>query len=155
MTDQKDFYQISLKLILKNDKGEILALGGHPSGSYAGYHDLPGGRIDVSEFKTPYEEILKREIQEELGEDIQVHIKPIPVAIGRHAVDQKVPDNEYKKEVHIFYIFFEAHALKGDIKKSDEHTSIKWITLSPETLERYFISGIKEGLYMYVTTTSH
>jgi 8-oxo-dGTP pyrophosphatase MutT (NUDIX family) len=154
MIDQKDFYQISLKLILKNQNGEILALGGHPSGSYAGYYDLPGGRIDVTEFKTPYTEILHREIQEELG-SVEVEIDEKPVAIGRHAIMQHIPQNEYKKEVHILYIFFEAQYLSGEIKKSDEHTSLKWITLSKETINTHFISGIHEGLTMYLTQCTH
>ena len=47
MAKDNDFYQISLKVILKNDKGEMLALGGAVGGVFEGFHDLPGGRIQV------------------------------------------------------------------------------------------------------------
>ena len=49
---EKDFYQISLKIILKNKKSEVLTLQAVPYGSYSCYYDLPGGRIDVNEFTT-------------------------------------------------------------------------------------------------------
>ena len=62
MEKEKDFYQISLKLLLKNDVNEILALKAVDSGRFAGFYDLPGGRIDVDEFRTDFGEILAREI---------------------------------------------------------------------------------------------
>ena len=48
--DKRDWYQVSLKLILKNKKGEVLVLKTLETGNFAGYHDLPGGRIDTDEF---------------------------------------------------------------------------------------------------------
>jgi hypothetical protein len=48
-----DFYNLSLKAILKNSRNEILGLQAVNNGSLAGFFDLPGGRITVDEFHTP------------------------------------------------------------------------------------------------------
>ncbi len=71
MAKERGIYQVSLKLLLKNNKGEILALKAADNGSYAGYHDLPGGRIDADEFNTDFTEIIEREVKEEIG-DIKI-----------------------------------------------------------------------------------
>ena len=42
MAKENDFYQVSLKAILKNEKGEVLVLGGLDGGSFEGFYDLPG-----------------------------------------------------------------------------------------------------------------
>ena len=67
MLKEKDFYQVSLKALIKNQEGKVLALKAVDTGSFAGFYDLPGGRIDMDEFHTAYIDILKREIAEELG----------------------------------------------------------------------------------------
>ncbi len=114
-------------------------------GSYSGCYDLPGGRIDANEFDVPYEQIMKREITEEVG-DIQYKFNPKPVAIGRHLVHAH--QSRLKRELHIQYIFFEAEYLGGDICVSREHTEYKWVDMSAEKLEDLFKSGILEGMKM-------
>jgi len=79
MKKEREFYHISLKLILKNDAGEILALKDKEGGTLAGLYDLPGGRIDTDEFKTPFPEIIQRETQEEIG-DVDIKLNPAPQA---------------------------------------------------------------------------
>ena len=64
-----DFYQVSLKAILKNVEGSVLVLKADFEGPLSGYYDLPGGRIDESEFDIPLLDILKREIREEIRID--------------------------------------------------------------------------------------
>ncbi len=142
-----DFYQISLKLLLKNTAGEILALKGHPQGTYAGYYDLPGGRINEDEFNTPYEELLKREVQEELG-NIQFSMQSAPIAIGRHNVPNTIKQNPYGKDIHIFYVFFMAEYRGGEITISDEHSGYDWLRITPSNDSDYFKSGILEGVRM-------
>jgi len=149
MSDQMDFYMVSLKVILKNDQGEILCLKGVQNGSFAGYYDLPGGRIDVSEFETPYSVILNREIEEELGKIEYQLTANKPVAIGRHLLPAKYTSSK-EKDLHILYVFFEADYTGGDLKISDEHDGLKWINLSEIKLEEYFKSGILEGINMYL-----
>ncbi len=146
MPREKDLYQISLKLILKNENGEILILGGARGGTYEGYFDLPGGRIDTVEFNDPFESIIKRELQEEVG-NVDVEINPQPVALGRHMLTKK--DNDHK-DVHVLYIFFAAMYKGGNIVISPEHTSSKWIDLKTIDPKQYFKSGILQGIEMYL-----
>jgi len=146
MKKEKDFYQISLKMLLKNDRGEILALKALDDGTYAGYYDLPGGRINTDEFKIPFTEILERETKEEIG-DIKFNLRREPVALGRHLILASM--TSLKKDIHVLYVFFEAEYLDGEIKISEEHTSYKWLNLNEVTLSEYFTSGILEGVQTY------
>lgn len=149
MNSPIDFYQISLKLILKNPDCKILALNGHSEGSYANYYDLPGGRINENEFNTSYDELLRREVLEELG-DIQLKIYPKPVALGRHSIASSIKQNPYGRDIHIFYIFFEAQYEAGDIHISEEHTGFSWLEVNPENANTYFKSGLLDGIQMYL-----
>jgi 8-oxo-dGTP pyrophosphatase MutT (NUDIX family) len=112
----KDKYQVSLKLFLKDAQGRILFLFGHSKSSYAGYYDPPGGRIEDNEFATPFMDILRREVKEELG-DIVIEVDLKPVLLSR---------DEANKEMRVLYIFFEGKYLGGDIKISDEHEGMVW-----------------------------
>lgn len=141
-------YHISLKLIIKNSAGQILGLEGAAGGTYDGFYDLPGGRIDVDEFQKPIEEILKREVSEELG-DVEVFINQTPVAMGRHLI-LKHHTSAKIKDIPVMYIFFEAEILSGEINVSNEHQSLKWIDLTEQEINKYFISGLLEGLKMYL-----
>ncbi len=140
----KDSYHVSLKLILKDDQGEILVLKGLRGSKFDGYHDVPGGRIEDSEFHAPYAEILKRETKEEIGE-VALDIELNPVAIGRHESREMVNG----KNIRVFYVFFEARYRGGDIVTSAEHEGYRWLDISKIKLEEYFISGILEGMQMY------
>ena len=98
-----DFYQVSLKLIIKNKEGETLILKAAHKGSYVGFYDLPGGRIKINEFQTAFEKLLSREVREELGEKVKINVSFKPVAIGRHLIPAaliKKPD-----DIHVLYIF--------------------------------------------------
>lgn len=146
MSKEKDFYQVSLKLILKNNKGEILALKAVDNGSYRGYYDLPGGRIDTDEFSTSFSTIIDREVKEELG-DITYRLNNKPVAVGRHFIPAAMID--IRKDTHVLYLFFEAEYTSGDLKISDEHNGYQWLNLKEIELTDYFTSGILEGVKMY------
>jgi 8-oxo-dGTP pyrophosphatase MutT (NUDIX family) len=151
MGKEKDFYQISLKLLLKNSQGEILGLKGVDNGSYAGFYDLPGGRIDTDEFNTDFSKILDREIKEEIG-NIIYHLNTTPVAVGRHLVPASM--TSAKQDIHILYLFFKAEYIKGDLRLSNEHLGYKWFNLQDVELTTYFISGILEGINMYMMKNS-
>ena len=71
-------YQVSLKVFLKNERDEVLILKAADGGSYEGFYDFPGGRIDETELETPLVEIARREIVEEVGniERISIHRSP-------------------------------------------------------------------------------
>jgi len=147
MVDKKDFYQVSLKVFLKNGKGEILGLKAARGGSYEGFYDLPGGRIDIGEFNTSFEDIIKRELQEEIG-DVNYDLVLKPVSFGRNENPNK--ESPLGGLVHIFNVFFEASYKSGKIKISEEHIDFKWIKLEEETLDKYFKFAILEGVKMYL-----
>lgn len=150
MAKENDFYQVSLKAILKNEKGEVLMLGGLDGGSFEGFYDLPGGRIDKNEFVVPLSEIMSREIKEEVG-DIEFSLSEAPVAVGRHLLKAHI---SYESEdTHVLYLFYEARYIGGEIKTSAEHNSFKWLNLEGVELEKYFKSGILEGMKMYLAKT--
>jgi 8-oxo-dGTP pyrophosphatase MutT (NUDIX family) len=86
------------------------------------YWDLPGGRADNIEYKTPIKEILNREIKEELGNKIRYKIGNIIFQHRRYAP---------KSKVYILATIYEAKYLSGKIKLSPEHSSYEWI--NPKT----------------------
>ena len=55
-------FHVGLKVLLKKEN-TYLFLKTEP-----GYFDLPGGRIDNVEYRTPLMNVLAREIREELGD---------------------------------------------------------------------------------------
>ena len=142
---EHDSYHTSLKLILKNNAGKILILKDKEGGTFDGLYDLPGGRIDTDEFKTPFPEIIQRETQEEIG-NVNIKLNPTPQAIGRGSYYSK----SSQKEIRILYVFFEARYIDGAINISDEHEDYKWIDLAKESPKNYFVSGILEGIEMYL-----
>lgn len=148
MPKQRDRYQVSLKALIANELGEILALNAVPTGSFAGYFDLPGGRVDVGEFSTPFIEVLRREIREELG-DIVVDISETPVAVGRHLIAAE-SDKGDGESIHLLYLFFEARYQGGVIRASKEHAGFRWLDLRKHKLPDLFKSGLLEGVSMYL-----
>src|SRR3989339_686436 len=60
-------FNVSLKLILVNSKKQILGLKVPTTSYFAGFYDLPGGRINVNELHYDFVKTLKREIKEEIG----------------------------------------------------------------------------------------
>ncbi|MEK7496746.1 MAG: NUDIX domain-containing protein [Patescibacteria group bacterium] len=143
----QDFYQISLKLILKNNVGQILILKAVDDGSFAGFYDLPGGRVDTDEFRTDLMEVVKREVREEIG-NVKFIVKGKPVAVGRHLLLKK--SGSRQKDVHVLYVFFEAEYLGGETEISREHESYQWVRLQEIELDKFFTFGILEGVKMYL-----
>jgi ADP-ribose pyrophosphatase YjhB (NUDIX family) len=151
MASKKDFYQVSLKVFLKNNKGEVLILKGAEDGIYRDFYDLPGGRIHLDEFDTPLDKIIKRELQEEIGQvDYDLNLKP--VALGR--VSSLKKESPLGGPMHSFNIFFEARYKLGEIKISEEHLESKWIKLEKETLNLFFKLAILEGAQMYLANNN-
>ncbi len=145
-----DQYQISLKVLLKNKEGKILLLRPDPKSTWGqgGFYDLPGGRIDEEEFTTNFEKILTREIKEECGE-VDVRIYPQPIGLGRHAITKTNPNPAHWGK-HVLYVVFGAELLSGDVATSNEHVGHEWVSLDGMDLEKYFTSGILEGVKMYL-----
>ena len=138
------YYNISLKVFLQNDRWETLVLKTPETSSFLWKYDFPWGRIDQDEFYTDLLEVLDREIKEEIW-DIKYNIKNKIVAVSRHRA-------EYKDRVEdIFYCFYEAKMISGDIVFSNEHRGFEWIKLDGVILEDHFISGMLDGVKMYLS----
>lgn len=133
------FFQVSLKVMFKNKKDEMLILGCPDSSSMCGYYDFPGGRIRQDEIREDFLKIINREVEEELGDQIEYKITEKPVAIGRHL----------HKEKCFFWIIFEAEYLGGEIKISDEHFSAEWVAIDKDNYKDYFIMGSLEAMKNY------
>ena len=145
MPEPVKFY-VSLKVILKNKKGEILGLKCPKHSTMSGFYDLPGGRIDSDELNIPFSKIIQREMKEEVGDKVKFSLNEKPVAISRHIAYSP----RAKKIVKIFMVFFEGQYLSGEIKISSEHTGFKWLKLNPRSLSKFFTKGVLEGLRNYL-----
>jgi len=141
MSQENDFYQVSLKVILKNKNGQILLLKEGSESSSAGYYDLPGGRMTIEEFNVSFSDIIKREIIEEVG-DIKFVLNTKPIAVGRYLI--------FLTNIHVLYLFFEAKYLSGEIYISNEHDGFKWADFSQEAPETLLKSGNLEGIKTYL-----
>lgn len=108
------YFQVSVKAIVK-DGSKILLLE-TPYGAY----DFPGGRIDETEKDLDLHEVLKRELQEEIGEKVKFTIGNIAFASKRHYTKNK-------KENRLIAIFYEVDYKSGKIELSNEHSKFKWI----------------------------
>lgn len=134
-------YHIALKAFVRK-VGDVLIL----DDAYGKKCDLPGGRIGVGEFEAPLEEILKREIAEELGPDFKYKNNG-PVAFFRH----RRPENtlEGKPEVRIFMIGFELEYLGGEIALSHEHSGWRWVPLAEAA--KLLPAGQQNGAEKYIS----
>ncbi len=142
MASQIDSYQVSLKLFLKNKEGKILVLHTIPKNGQIEKLDIPGGRIDENEFSVSFENILRRELGEELGDDLVVDISSKPIGLGR----KKYSSSESSKEFSILFIFFEGTFHEGEIHICDEYSGFSWVSPKESELENQFITGLAEGL---------
>ncbi len=138
---EKAKYWLSLKLILRRGD-EVLGLRARDDGQFAGYFDLPGGRVHVDEVDAPFRDVLKREVREEIG-GVEYAIGPAPVAMGRHV----------NANGDIFlYVFFVGEHRSGEPKTSHEHIGAEWLKLDNQAIEKHFVSGILEGMRTYLSS---
>jgi len=141
MSKEKALFQLSIKALVMNNKGEVLVLRHALRDVNKGKYDLPGGRFDDDELSVDFIDILKREIVEELG-DVVVAIKPKPVAVDKHTF--------HDSGLSVLYIFFEADYLSGEIVISSEHSGYEWIKLEEVNPEECFGNFLIDGVRMYL-----
>lgn len=106
-------YHVGLKIML-NKNGRFLFL----NDADGGHFDWPGGRINISEKYTPLEDIIKREVGEELGEDIKYKLGKPLFQYRRHLEN---------RNLHILVTVYEATYLSGEINLSSEHSKYQWV----------------------------
>jgi len=105
-------YQISLKVLFRDGEKVLITIGDKKD------IDLPGGRIDAVEINAPLEDVIAREIREELGEDVKFRLGKV-LFVNRSFGEVA--------GLWVFHIVFDAVYLSGDIKLSPEHISYEWV----------------------------
>lgn len=108
------YFQVSVKALLTSNN-QILTLK-TPQGKI----DFAGGRIDDGEYELDFKTALKREIKEELGDDVDFIINDLVFVSKR----------SYKHNGQSHYlvaIFYHVDYLSGKILLSDEHLDYTWL----------------------------
>lgn len=120
MKQYPDFH-VSLKIFLRKSN-EVLFLhcGKRHACGVITHWDWPGGRINENEQKIPLQEVIKREIKEELGGKIRYRIGPLAFQFRRY---------NQRKDHWVFINVYEANYISGDIQISDEHSGYEWVHL--------------------------
>ena len=121
-------YQVATKLLLSNNNKILVLI------TPDGYLDFPGGRVDESERNSTWTDTLKREVAEEIGEDVTI-------SIGQTLLVSKRQYTKVGTTYYIAAIFFAGQYLGGDLKLSEEHQNYDWLTPDEITNSRYkFVS---------------
>ncbi len=122
-------FDLSLKVILKNGKGEALVLiASSKFPKYKGLWDLPGGRINTDELGDSLPTLIDREIKEETGESTKYLLNPRPISIGCAPWPGKVDKA---------FAIFEAKYISGEIITSDEHKGYLWKKLTKNDIKQF------------------
>lgn len=142
-SDQKDVYFVAVKIFLEKD-GKFLVM----KDSFGDW-DLPGGRIKRDEFETPFEDVIARKMNQEIGTDLKYGLGK-PVVFMRH---ERIEDST-KELVRIFAIGYQAAWISGEVKTSDRHNNILWADQKTFRPEDYFKGGWLKGVrdYMKIKT---
>lgn len=138
--EQKDTYFVAIKIFVEQG-GKLLILKDN-----FGCWDLPGGRIKKDEFDAPLEDIVKRKMREEVGDDIKYSFSK-PIIFMRHERVEQTPD---KPTVRIFALGYIGNLESGEIKLSPRHTEMKWVDPNDFKPEDYFAGGWLKGVQEYI-----
>jgi hypothetical protein len=139
--EEKDTYFVAVKVFLEKE-GKFLIL----KDSFGDW-DLPGGRIRKNEFDAPFIQVIKRKMSEELGDDIQYTIGK-PIVFMRHERVEQTPSD--KPIVRIFAIGYDGILQSGEIKLSELHTKMMWVSIDDFEPENYFKGGWLKGVREYM-----
>ncbi len=108
--------------------------------------DLPGGRITKDEFNTPLEDVLRRKMKVELGENVEYSVGE-PLVFMRHERVESAPGNP---TVRIFAVGYAATLKSGEIQPSAQHPEILWVDQNNFKPEEYFTGGWLKGVQEYL-----
>ncbi len=126
-------FEVSIKAVLERD-GALLMMQNPKSKTW----EFPGGRIDVGEEGLSAEDILQRELKEELGNQIKYEV------IGPTAT-WIIPWKGNRLGEHVFAVGFQCIYQGGEIVISDEHSAYQWVT--PESVKTlHLIEGYDHAL---------
>jgi len=113
-----DLFYLGLKIILRNNKHEILILKMQKHGQ--SFWELPGGRMQFNE--TP-EQGLRRELTEEANinsiENIQY--------LGVHFSEYRVP-TKFDISAGLIFSFYSGTTQQSHVTLSADHSDYAWVT---------------------------
>jgi 8-oxo-dGTP pyrophosphatase MutT (NUDIX family) len=112
MKGEYGIYQVAFKILLRKEN-QVLFL----KDAEGKHWDWPGGRIDKGEENIPLKKVLKREVEEELG-NITYKLEG-PLFQYRRYFDPH--------DIYILITVYDAEYISGEIKLSSEHKSSHWI----------------------------
>jgi 8-oxo-dGTP diphosphatase len=128
------YFQITQKAFIR--KGNLLLV---MKDRKSGEGDLPGGRMSQNEFFLDWKDSLKRELNEELGNEFKYEIFDELVLIHKHRVNLG--------NHPCVILGYNAKYLSGEISLSEEHDFYKWVdikTFQPEELfSEFMLSAVK------------
>ena len=139
--NEKETYFVAVKVFLE-DKGKLFIF----KDSFGDW-DSPGGRVRKDEFETPLEDIIKRKMKEEVGDDVKYTLGE-PVVFMRHERIEALPDD--KPTVRIFAVGYEAKYEGGEIKLGEYHEKMEWVNIKDFKPEDYFTGGWLKGVKDYL-----
>ena len=133
---------IGVKALIANKDGKVLVTQEPTHFEGGGRWELPGGKIAEGEEETALEEILLREIREELGTAFQVTIGAITDVMRR-------PWNKPGALAdQVMLVVYKCQHQGGEIELSEENNSFAWIEV--KDLPQYdFIPGYLPVLEKY------
>ncbi|MFA5799905.1 MAG: NUDIX domain-containing protein [Candidatus Peribacteraceae bacterium] len=136
----KDQYFVAVKVFLEH-QGKLFIFKDR-----FGDWDLPGGRITKDEFDIPLEDIIRRKMKEEIGDNVEYSLEK-PLVFMRHERVESAPGNP---TVRIFAIGYPATLESGEIKLSNQHLEMRWVEPSHFRPEEYFTGGWLKGVQEYL-----
>jgi 8-oxo-dGTP pyrophosphatase MutT (NUDIX family) len=108
----------------------------------SGLGDLPGGRLGKGEIYNSWEVSLRREVQEELGSEIQYTINKEPIFCFPHYM---VSD-----QCEGLGIAFQGNFLEGNIILSDEHDYLEWVNTENYHFDFLFKEHMLDAIYKFI-----
>ena len=140
--DTNKISYIGVKGLIHNSEGKVLITQEPTFFVGGGKWELPGGKIANGEEDTSLEEILQREIREELGETFEVTIGNV-IDIMRRPWNKPGASAD-----QVMLAVFECTHEGGEITLSEENNDFAWITA--DELPTYeFIPGYLPVLEKY------
>ncbi len=140
MSDNKDTYFVAVKVFIQNNKGDLLIT----KDIFNDKWDIPGGRLREIDFDTDLKDVVKRKMQEELGDSFKYELGEV-VLFMRHERDELLPYGEKDKR-RIFAIGYKGNYIGGDIKLGKHHEKYEWVDLKTFVPEDYFEGGWLKGV---------
>jgi NUDIX domain len=105
--------------------------------------DLPGGRIAVSELYTPWSDAVRREMSEELGDDLEYELVPEPIFFFAHLVE-----NGGHPAIGFAY---RARLKGGTVRLSAEHDWMQWVRLKTYRPDNLFTGHLALAVKRFQT----